>query len=100
MTPDADLHQLIGQLKADMDSSRNQRKELFDLVRYIGTSVTELQKDMKHHMEKEDNLLLEHGLLDRRVGALENLKSKIIGYGIGLSMVGGTISERISRLIG
>lgn len=100
MTTDSETHQLLGKLTAEMESSRNQRRDLFDLLRSIGTHVTELKADMKHHMEKEDALQASHNNLEKRVNSLETIKSRIIGYGIGISMIGGAVSERISRVFG
>ena len=91
MTDETAIHQLLGELKGDMQSSQRQRADLFILVRDIGTQVTTLVAELKAHMDKEDALEIKHDTLDGRVTSLEGYKNKILGaWGI---MGMGVISQ-------
>lgn len=91
MNEDRDIHQLLGALKRDMESSISQRDNLFMLVRGVGIQVATLVSELKAHMDKEDNLEKSHGRLTDRVSQIERDQNKIAGaFALIAAGMGGT----------
>ena len=88
---DRDMHQLLGALKRDMESSISQRADLFVLVRDVGIQVATLVSELKAHMDKEDSLEASHSKLTDRVTKIERDQSKIAGaFALIAASMGGT----------
>ena len=100
MSGDSDMHQLLGELKADMASSQRQRSDLFMLIRDMSTKLTQLTSDIKHHMEAESAHLEKTADIDRRVGSLEGLCNKAIGAWLLLTALSSGLLTSVSSAIG
>ena len=100
MSGDSDMHQLLGELKADMASSQRQRSDLFMLIRDMSTKLTQLTSDIKHHMEAESAHLEKTADIDRRVGSLEGLRNKAIGAWLLLTALSSGLLTSVSSAIG
>lgn len=98
MSEDSEIHQLLGALKQDMESSQRQRADLFVLVRGIGNQVTTMTAELKAHMDKEDNLEANHDKLSNRVTRLESDRNRAVGVLAVLSTAMGGAWGKITGL--
>lgn len=93
MENNAEINQLLGTLKGDMESSQRQRESLFNMMREattaihsVQTIVTVIQSDLKNHMDKENMLQDDHEDLKGRVETLESDKNMIVGGTVALAL--------------
>lgn len=99
-TEDQATHQLLGELKADMQHNRSQLTQIFEKLDAMSRTQNILCADHKAHVAAASQVRADLDKVDERVTGLEGLKSRIIGYGVGIAMAGGAMGDRIAKLFG
>lgn len=79
MNEEFSIHQLLGELKGDMQSSQRQRADLYRMVSDTAKQVTTMVEQLKTHMDREDALEAKHETLEGRVFSLEKYKNRMLG---------------------